>query len=161
MVSKCLLQCQVVSEPLRLNGALDGLVLGGLQVFGVPSPPLYVLANGDKVRDFTYRSDTKVSSVWLSTTSFGGCLSQQDNDVILQIRVCMFPPVHVFIYHVFTHRVYCLYLYYIRSRCQNIEPFCQSNSLCVFPQVLTVTSLALPMSEVFTVQWALWCTELY
>ncbi|XP_073350989.1 lysosomal alpha-glucosidase [Pagrus major] len=73
-------QSQVVSDPLRLNGALDGLVLGGLQVFGVPSPPLYVLANGDKVRDFTYRSDTKV---------------------------------------------------------------------------LTVTSLALPMSEVFTVQWAL------
>lgn len=57
------LQSQVVSDPLRLNGALDGLVLGGLQVFGVPSPPLYVLANGDKVRDFTYRSDTKVSSV--------------------------------------------------------------------------------------------------
>ncbi|XP_029294146.1 LOW QUALITY PROTEIN: lysosomal alpha-glucosidase [Cottoperca gobio] len=73
-------QSQVVSDPLRLNGALDGLVLGGLQVFGVPSPPLYVLANGDKVRDFTYRSDTKV---------------------------------------------------------------------------LTVTSLALPMSKVFTVQWAL------
>ncbi|KAM9345735.1 lysosomal alpha-glucosidase [Symphorus nematophorus] len=56
-------QSQVVSDPLRLNGALDGLVLGGLQVFGVPSPPLYVLANGDKVRDFTYRSDTKVLTV--------------------------------------------------------------------------------------------------
>uniref|UniRef100_A0A8D0D4M4 Lysosomal alpha-glucosidase n=1 Tax=Sander lucioperca TaxID=283035 RepID=A0A8D0D4M4_SANLU len=49
-------------ELMRLNGALDGLVLGGLQVFGVPSPPLYVLANGDKVRDFTYRSDTKVNN---------------------------------------------------------------------------------------------------
>ncbi|XP_034750914.1 lysosomal alpha-glucosidase [Etheostoma cragini] len=73
-------QSQVVSDPLRLNGALDSLVLGGLKVFGVPSSPLYVLANGDKVRDFTYRSDTKV---------------------------------------------------------------------------LTVTSLALPMSKVFTVQWAL------
>lgn len=56
-------QSQIVSDPLRLNGALDGLVLGGLRVFGVPSPPRYVLANGDKVRDFTYRSDTKVSSV--------------------------------------------------------------------------------------------------
>ncbi|XP_037648431.1 lysosomal alpha-glucosidase isoform X1 [Sebastes umbrosus] len=56
-------QSQVVSDPRRLNGALDGLVLGGLQVFGVPSPPLYVLANGDKVRDFTYRSDTKVLTV--------------------------------------------------------------------------------------------------
>lgn len=63
-----------MSDPLRLNGALDGLVLGGLQVFGVPSPPLYVLANGDKVRDFTYRSDTKVSSLWLSTTSSAVCL---------------------------------------------------------------------------------------
>uniref|UniRef100_A0A4W6DT14 Lysosomal alpha-glucosidase n=1 Tax=Lates calcarifer TaxID=8187 RepID=A0A4W6DT14_LATCA len=57
-------QSQIVSDPLRLNGALDGLVLGGLRVFGVPSPPRYVLANGDKVRDFTYRSDTKVSSVF-------------------------------------------------------------------------------------------------
>lgn len=57
----CISKSQVVSEPLRLNGALDGLVLGGLQVFGVPTPPLYVLANGVKVRDFTYRSDTKVS----------------------------------------------------------------------------------------------------
>lgn len=56
----------MVSDPLRLNGALDGLVLGGLQVFGVPSPPLYVLANGDKVRDFTYRSDTKVDVTQLS-----------------------------------------------------------------------------------------------
>ncbi|KAM6966271.1 lysosomal alpha-glucosidase [Tautogolabrus adspersus] len=56
-------QSQVVSDPIRLNGALDGLVLGGLRVFGVPSPPLYVLANGDKVRDFTYRTDTKVLTV--------------------------------------------------------------------------------------------------
>lgn len=50
-----------MSDPLRLNGALDGLVLGGLRVFGVPSPPLYVLANGEKVGDFMYSSDTKVS----------------------------------------------------------------------------------------------------
>lgn len=63
IVPKCLVQSQVVSSPLRLNDALDGLVLGGLQVFGVPSPPLYVLANGDQVRDYTYRSDTKVSSL--------------------------------------------------------------------------------------------------
>ncbi|GAA6228663.1 lysosomal alpha-glucosidase-like [Lates japonicus] len=56
-------QSQIVSDPLRLNGALDGLVLGGLRVFGVPSPPRYVLANGDKVRDFTYCSDTKVLTV--------------------------------------------------------------------------------------------------
>lgn len=72
-----------MSEPLTLNGALDGLVLGGLQVFGVPSPPFYVLANGDKVRDFMYRSDTKVSSLRLSTTFFGVCLSRKDSDVIL------------------------------------------------------------------------------
>ena len=54
------LQCQIVGDPVRLNEALDGLVLGGLQVFGVPSPPRYVLANGDKVKDFMYHSDTKV-----------------------------------------------------------------------------------------------------
>uniref|UniRef100_A0A3Q4G9B8 Alpha glucosidase n=1 Tax=Neolamprologus brichardi TaxID=32507 RepID=A0A3Q4G9B8_NEOBR len=54
---------QVVSNPLKLNGALDSLVLGGLQVFGVPSPPRYILANGEKVRDFTYRTDTKVLAV--------------------------------------------------------------------------------------------------
>lgn len=29
----------------------------------------------------------------------------------------------------------------------------------LLPQLLTVTNIALPMSEVFTVQWALWCTE--
>lgn len=56
-------QCQVVSDPQRLSGDLDGLVLGGIQVFGVPSPPRYVLANGEKVRDFTYRSDTKALTV--------------------------------------------------------------------------------------------------
>uniref|UniRef100_A0A3B4B6N3 Uncharacterized protein n=1 Tax=Periophthalmus magnuspinnatus TaxID=409849 RepID=A0A3B4B6N3_9GOBI len=50
---------QIVSDPVRLNGDLDGLVLGGVRVFGLPSPPHYVLANGEKVRDFTYRSDTK------------------------------------------------------------------------------------------------------
>ncbi|XP_033827576.2 lysosomal alpha-glucosidase [Periophthalmus magnuspinnatus] len=52
-------QAQIVSDPVRLNGDLDGLVLGGVRVFGLPSPPHYVLANGEKVRDFTYRSDTK------------------------------------------------------------------------------------------------------
>lgn len=56
-------QSQVVSEPLKLNGGLAGRVLGGLRVFGVPSPPRIVWANGEKVRDFTYRSDTKVLTV--------------------------------------------------------------------------------------------------
>uniref|UniRef100_A0A3Q1ES03 Lysosomal alpha-glucosidase n=1 Tax=Acanthochromis polyacanthus TaxID=80966 RepID=A0A3Q1ES03_9TELE len=56
-------QSQIVSEPVNLNGDLDGLVLGGLQVFGVPSPPRFVLANGEKVGDFTYRTDTKVLTV--------------------------------------------------------------------------------------------------
>lgn len=56
-------QSQIVSDPIRLNSDLDGLVLGGLRVFGVPSPPRYVLANGEKVRDFTYRSDTKALTV--------------------------------------------------------------------------------------------------
>lgn len=61
-----LIQSQVVSDPLRQNGALDGLVLGGLRVFGVPSPPRYVWANGKKVWDFSYLTDTKVSGSWLS-----------------------------------------------------------------------------------------------
>ncbi|KAM9843546.1 lysosomal alpha-glucosidase [Aulostomus maculatus] len=56
-------QSQVVSDPVKLNDALDGLVLGGLQVFGVPSPPHYVFANGEKVRDFMYCPDTKVLKV--------------------------------------------------------------------------------------------------
>lgn len=53
-------QAQIISDPVRLNGDLDGLVLGGVRVFGIPSPPQYVLANGEKVRDYSYRSDTKV-----------------------------------------------------------------------------------------------------
>ncbi|XP_068605748.1 lysosomal alpha-glucosidase [Brachionichthys hirsutus] len=56
-------QSRVVSRDLQLNGDLDGLVLGGMQVFGVPSPPLYVFANGERVRDFMYRNDTKVLTV--------------------------------------------------------------------------------------------------
>ncbi|XP_051905568.1 lysosomal alpha-glucosidase isoform X2 [Hippocampus zosterae] len=56
-------QSQVVSEPLRLNGDLDGLVLRRMQVFGVPLPPQYVVANGEKVRHFTYNDDTKVLNV--------------------------------------------------------------------------------------------------
>uniref|UniRef100_A0A8C7QEM1 Lysosomal alpha-glucosidase n=1 Tax=Oncorhynchus mykiss TaxID=8022 RepID=A0A8C7QEM1_ONCMY len=57
---------EVMSDPLRQNGALDGLVLGGLRVFGVPSPPRYVWANGKKVWDFSYQTDTKVSCSCLS-----------------------------------------------------------------------------------------------
>ncbi|XP_061159667.1 lysosomal alpha-glucosidase isoform X1 [Syngnathus typhle] len=56
-------QSQVVSEPIWLNGALDGLALGGLRVFGVPSSPRYVVANGIRVRDFMYDPDTKVLKV--------------------------------------------------------------------------------------------------
>uniref|UniRef100_A0A665U795 Lysosomal alpha-glucosidase n=1 Tax=Echeneis naucrates TaxID=173247 RepID=A0A665U795_ECHNA len=68
-------ESQIVSDPLRLNGALDGLILGGLQVFGVPSSPHYVLANGEQVRDFIYYSNTKVNS--------------KGYDVILQLSVCV------------------------------------------------------------------------
>lgn len=64
-----LFQSQVVSEPLTVNEALTGLVLGVLQVFGLRSAPLFVLANGAKVTDFTYCSEMKVSSLWLSTSS--------------------------------------------------------------------------------------------
>uniref|UniRef100_A0A672H6P9 Lysosomal alpha-glucosidase n=1 Tax=Salarias fasciatus TaxID=181472 RepID=A0A672H6P9_SALFA len=39
-------------------------------VFGVPSPPHYVLANGEKVSDFTYHTDTKVSLERLSWDFF-------------------------------------------------------------------------------------------
>ncbi|XP_031425272.1 lysosomal alpha-glucosidase isoform X2 [Clupea harengus] len=51
-------QSQLVSDPVRVSGALDGLVLGQVRVFGVPSPPKAVMANGETVTDFTYRSDT-------------------------------------------------------------------------------------------------------
>lgn len=64
-----LLQSQVVSEPLAVNEALTGLELGGLRVFGMRSAPLFVLANGVKVTDFTYCNEMKVSSLWLSTSS--------------------------------------------------------------------------------------------
>nr|XP_057904994.1 lysosomal alpha-glucosidase isoform X2 [Doryrhamphus excisus] len=56
-------QSQVMSVPIRMNGALDGLILGGMQVFGVLSPPQYVVANGEKVKDFLYNNDTKVLKV--------------------------------------------------------------------------------------------------
>lgn len=62
LIISALLQSQIVSNPLNLNGALASLLLGGVQVFGVPSQPLYVLVNGEKVIDFTYKTDTKVSS---------------------------------------------------------------------------------------------------
>lgn len=62
-----------MSDPLKLNGELDSLVLGGLQVFGVPSPPRYVLANGEKAGDFTYRTDTQVSFISL----FDACQSSK------------------------------------------------------------------------------------
>ncbi|CAG11433.1 unnamed protein product, partial [Tetraodon nigroviridis] len=53
-------ESQVVSEPVTVNEALTGLVLGGLQVFGLQSAPLFVLANGVEVADFTYCSEVKV-----------------------------------------------------------------------------------------------------
>ncbi|XP_036408755.1 lysosomal alpha-glucosidase [Megalops cyprinoides] len=56
-------QAELVSQPIKINGALDGLLLGGVRVFGVPTPPRDVRANGEKVKDFSYRSDTKVLTV--------------------------------------------------------------------------------------------------
>uniref|UniRef100_A0A8C1DSV3 Lysosomal alpha-glucosidase n=2 Tax=Cyprinus carpio TaxID=7962 RepID=A0A8C1DSV3_CYPCA len=50
----------VVSKPVKLNGSLDGLVLGEVRVFGVRAPPTSVWANGQKVHDFSYSQDTKV-----------------------------------------------------------------------------------------------------
>lgn len=69
-VCECLLQSQVVSEPLAVSEALAGLVLGGLQVFGLQSTPIFVLANGQMVMDFTYCSELKVSALLLSTAFF-------------------------------------------------------------------------------------------
>uniref|UniRef100_A0A8C2FQJ7 Lysosomal alpha-glucosidase n=1 Tax=Cyprinus carpio TaxID=7962 RepID=A0A8C2FQJ7_CYPCA len=45
---------------VKLNGSLDGLVLGEVRVFGVQAPPTSVWANGQKVHDFSYSQDTKV-----------------------------------------------------------------------------------------------------
>lgn len=56
-------QSQVVSDPVRQSGALSGLVLGGLKVYGVPTTPLSVWANGERVLDFTYSTDTKALEV--------------------------------------------------------------------------------------------------
>lgn len=67
---ECLLQSQVVSKPLTVSEALAGLVLGGLQVFGLQSAPIFVLANGHMVMDFTYCSEMKVSSLLLSAAFF-------------------------------------------------------------------------------------------
>lgn len=52
-----------MGEPLKLNGALDGLVVGEVRVFGVPTPPTGVWANGKQVRDFSYTTDTKVKQL--------------------------------------------------------------------------------------------------
>ncbi|XP_059407373.1 lysosomal alpha-glucosidase isoform X2 [Carassius carassius] len=53
----------VVSKPVKLNGCLNGLVLGEVRVFGVQAPPTAVWANGQKVHDFSYSPDTKVLTV--------------------------------------------------------------------------------------------------
>lgn len=49
-----------MGEPLKVNGALDGLVVGEVRVFGVSTPPTGVWANGKRVKDFSYVTDTKV-----------------------------------------------------------------------------------------------------
>ncbi|XP_061079871.1 lysosomal alpha-glucosidase isoform X2 [Conger conger] len=56
-------ESMLVSQPLKTNGALDGLVLGGVRVFGVPSPPLEVWVNSERLEDFSYRSDTQVLTI--------------------------------------------------------------------------------------------------
>uniref|UniRef100_A0A8C4TP45 Lysosomal alpha-glucosidase n=1 Tax=Erpetoichthys calabaricus TaxID=27687 RepID=A0A8C4TP45_ERPCA len=50
----------LVSEPLKLNSAIDGLTLQQVRIFGVPSPPKRVVVNQQSTADFSYRSDTKV-----------------------------------------------------------------------------------------------------
>uniref|UniRef100_A0A3B1JC91 Lysosomal alpha-glucosidase n=1 Tax=Astyanax mexicanus TaxID=7994 RepID=A0A3B1JC91_ASTMX len=56
-------QSQLVSEPGKVNGALDGLVLGEIRVFGVLTPPSGVWANGKEVQDYSYCTGTKVLTV--------------------------------------------------------------------------------------------------
>ncbi|KAJ8251633.1 hypothetical protein GJAV_G00223460 [Gymnothorax javanicus] len=56
-------EATLVSQPLKINGALEGLFLGGVHVFGVSSPPLEVLVNGERLEDFSYHSDTQVLTV--------------------------------------------------------------------------------------------------
>lgn len=119
-----LFQSQVVSDPLKLSGDLDSLVLGRLQVFGVPLPPLYVLANEKKVSDFSYQADTKVSFS-ISNTIID---SYQLGRFYISHVTPLTKKMHVYIY---------IHIYIVS-----------------LPQVLTVKGLDLPMSEVFTVQWA-------
>ncbi|TRZ01375.1 hypothetical protein DNTS_034928 [Danionella cerebrum] len=52
----------VLSNPVKLNGSLDGLVLGDVSVFGVQSCPAAVWANGKRHRDFSYSTDTQEMS---------------------------------------------------------------------------------------------------
>lgn len=81
-------QSQIVSKPLHLNGALDGLVLEEVLVFGVPSPPRCVLANGERVADFTYRTDIKVSFVFFYFPHHVSALLHQANlSVFLSLKV--------------------------------------------------------------------------
>ncbi|KAM9177738.1 lysosomal alpha-glucosidase isoform 1-T1 [Mergus octosetaceus] len=56
----------VLSQILRAHSHLDGILLEAVTVLGVPSPPRQVLANGARVDDFSYRSDTQVLSVPVS-----------------------------------------------------------------------------------------------
>lgn len=53
-----------MGEPIKLNGALDGLIVEEVRVFGVTALPTEVWANGIRVRDFSYTTDTKVLTVW-------------------------------------------------------------------------------------------------
>uniref|UniRef100_A0A8D0BDK0 Lysosomal alpha-glucosidase n=1 Tax=Salvator merianae TaxID=96440 RepID=A0A8D0BDK0_SALMN len=56
----------LISEIVRLNSQVDGLLLKEALVLGVPSPPYTVLANGVPVSDFSYRTDTKILDIPLS-----------------------------------------------------------------------------------------------
>ncbi|XP_043570742.1 lysosomal alpha-glucosidase-like [Chiloscyllium plagiosum] len=52
------------SEIIHLNSQIDGLKLSSIYVFGVPSPPRKVSINGFWITDFSYRTDTKVLTLW-------------------------------------------------------------------------------------------------
>ncbi|OCT61893.1 hypothetical protein XELAEV_18047924mg [Xenopus laevis] len=50
----------LLNELIRLNSQADGLKLGLVTVYGVPSPPKKVLVNGIASEDYSYTLDTKV-----------------------------------------------------------------------------------------------------
>ncbi|KAM7146422.1 lysosomal alpha-glucosidase isoform 2-T2 [Macrochelys suwanniensis] len=56
----------LLSELVRVNSQVDGLLLQEVTVLGVPSPPQRVLANGVPVSHFSYHADTQILTIPLA-----------------------------------------------------------------------------------------------